>query len=119
MTRHSRWLPEGFFGPVDYAARSRYRRPPGFYRRLQSISPIVRKLGMTPSYVVELEVSGRRTGLARRSLLVQVNHLGERAADRSPRHAARRSDPGLRAPAEPTRSSALTGDRPAPAGTAT
>ena len=32
---------------------------------------------MIPSYVVELEVPGRRTGLPRKTLLVQVDHQGE------------------------------------------
>lgn len=75
--RH-RWLPEGFFGPVEYAARTTYRRPPGFYRRLQSVAPLFRKLGMTPDYVVDLEVPGRRTGVPRHTLLVQVVVAGER-----------------------------------------
>lgn len=77
-TRQRRWLPEGFFGPVEYAARTAYRRPPGFYRRLQSIAPVFRKLGMTPNYVVELEVAGRRSGIPHRTLLVQVDHQGGR-----------------------------------------
>lgn len=77
MSTRRRLLPEGFFGPVEYAVRSTYRRPPGFYRRLQSIAPIFRKLGMTPNYVVELEVPGRRTGIPRRTLLVQVIVRGE------------------------------------------
>lgn len=78
MKRLRRLLPEGFFGPVEYAARVRYRRPPGFYRSLQAIAPIVRRLGLTPSYVVELEVPGRQTGTPRRTLLVQVVERGER-----------------------------------------
>ncbi len=78
MSRRRRWLPEGFFGPVEYAVRTRYRRPPGFYRRLQRIAPVFRKLRMTPGYVVELEVPGRRTGVLRRTLLVQVAVGGER-----------------------------------------
>ncbi len=78
MAPHRRWLPEGFFGPVEYAARTPYRRPPGFYRRLQSIAPIFRRLRLTPSYVVELEVLGRRTGAPRKTLLVQVACRGER-----------------------------------------
>lgn len=77
VTRHRRWLPEGLFSPVEYAARTPYRRPPALYRRMQSIAPIVGRLGLTPSYVVELEVPGRRTGLPRRSLLVRVGHHGE------------------------------------------
>lgn len=72
MTRRRRLLPEGFFGPVEYAARTDYRRPPGFYRRLQSVAPLFRRLGLTPDYVVELEVPGRRSGQPRRTLLVQV-----------------------------------------------
>jgi len=71
-------LPEGFFRPVEYAARTRYRRPPAFYRRLQRIAPVFRALGMTPDYVVRLEVPGRRTGLIRSSLMVQVTTDGQR-----------------------------------------
>lgn len=78
MSPRHRLLPEGFFGPVEYAARATYRRPPGFYRRLQLIAPAVRRLGVTPSYVVELQVPGRRTGIPRRTLLVQVAVRGER-----------------------------------------
>jgi len=72
-----RLLPEGFFGPVEYAARTRYRRLPGFYRRLQRRAPVVKKLGVTPGYVVELQVPGRRSGVPRRTLLVRVRHRGE------------------------------------------
>lgn len=75
-TERRRWLPEGFFRPVEYAARTRYRRPPAFYRRLQSIAPYFTRLGLTPSYVVELEVPGWRSGLPRRTLLVQIDHAG-------------------------------------------
>ncbi len=78
LTRHRRRLPEGFFNPVEYAARTRYRRPPGFYRWLQSIAPLFRRLGVTPGYVVELEVAGRRTGIPRTTLLVQVQVRSER-----------------------------------------
>lgn len=76
MNAYRRVLPEGFFGPVEYAARTAYRRPPGFYRRLQSIAPLFRRLGLTPDYVVELDVPGRRTGLPRRSLLVRIESQG-------------------------------------------
>ena len=53
-------LPEGFFRPVEYAARTTYRRPPGFYRRLQSAAPVFSALGLTPNYVVRLEVRNVR-----------------------------------------------------------
>lgn len=72
-----RWFTEGFVGPVDYSARTRYRRPPSLYRRLQWIGPIVRRLRLAPSYVVELEVPGRRTGVPRSTLLVQVDRRGD------------------------------------------
>lgn len=81
MTRR-RLLPEGFFGPVDYAARTPYRRPPGFYRRLQSIAPFFRRLGITPAYVVELEVPGRRTGQPRRTLALVPHGLSLITASR-------------------------------------
>ncbi|HYO85835.1 MAG TPA: nitroreductase/quinone reductase family protein [Dermatophilaceae bacterium] len=71
-------LPEGFFRPVDYAARTRYRRPSGFYRRLQSVAPVFSALGLTPDYVVRLEVPGRRTGLIRSSFMVMVACGGQR-----------------------------------------
>jgi hypothetical protein len=77
VTRHRRWLPEGLFSPIEYAARTPYRRPPGFHWRMQTIAPIVGKLGLTPHYVLEFELPGRRTGLPRRSLLVRVSHHGE------------------------------------------
>lgn len=43
----------------------RLPRPPGFYRRLQAIAPVFGALGLTPRYVVRLEVPGRRTGVIR------------------------------------------------------
>lgn len=76
MTTTRRWLPEGFFRPVEYAKPSTYRRPPAFYRHLQSIAPWILRLGLAPSYVVQLDVAGRRTGVPRRSLMVQVTHDG-------------------------------------------
>ncbi|MGB8385318.1 MAG: hypothetical protein WCG47_29440, partial [Dermatophilaceae bacterium] len=69
-------LPEGFFRPVEYAARTTYRRPPGFYRRLQVIAPVFSALGLTPRYVVRLEVPGRRTGVIRSSFMVLVAYGG-------------------------------------------
>lgn len=71
-------LPEGFFRPVEYAARTSYRRPPGFYRRLQAVAPVLSALGLTPRYVVRLEVPGRRTGLIRSSFMVLVAFGGQR-----------------------------------------
>jgi hypothetical protein len=71
-------LPEGFFRPVEYAARTPYRRPPGFYRRLQAAAPVFSALGLTPNYVVRLEVPGRRSGVIRSSFMVLVATGGQR-----------------------------------------
>jgi hypothetical protein len=77
MSPSRRWLPEGFFRPVEYAARTRYRRPPTFYRRLQVVARALEAMGLTPAYVVRLEVPGRRTGLVRSSFMVQTDMKGE------------------------------------------
>ncbi|RYV52144.1 nitroreductase/quinone reductase family protein [Pengzhenrongella frigida] len=62
----------GLFKAVDYTARVSYRPPPAVYRRVQRWAPIVTRLGVSPDYVVTLEVPGRRSGVIRRTSLVQV-----------------------------------------------
>ena len=69
---------DGLFRPVDYTDRTRYRRPPGLYRRLQWLGPLVTRWGLSPDYVITLQVPGRRTGAIHRTTLVQVEHDGER-----------------------------------------
>lgn len=73
-----RRLAPGFFGPVDYSRRVRYRRPPDAYLHLQWLAPILTSLGISPKYVVNLEVPGRRSGLIHRTTLVQVTDNSER-----------------------------------------
>jgi hypothetical protein len=34
-------IPRGFFRPVDYSRRTRYRRPPTAYLRAQWLGPLV------------------------------------------------------------------------------
>jgi deazaflavin-dependent oxidoreductase (nitroreductase family) len=70
-------IPRGFFRPVDYSRRTRYRPPPAAYLRAQWLGPLLAGLGLVPRYVVILEVAGRRSGLIRRTTLVQVRHEGE------------------------------------------
>jgi deazaflavin-dependent oxidoreductase (nitroreductase family) len=70
-------IPRGFFRPVDYSHRTRYRRPPTAYLRAQWLGPLVTALGIVPRYVVTLEVPGRRSGVIRRTTLVQVRHAGQ------------------------------------------
>lgn len=62
----------GILGPVDYTAPVRYRRTPALYRRLQPLGVGLVRLGLSPRYAVVLEVPGRRTGIIRRTTLVQV-----------------------------------------------
>lgn len=62
--------------PVDYSARIPYRRPARSYLRLQWIGFLLTRLGLSPSYVVLLEVPGRRTGIIRRTNLVRATHDG-------------------------------------------
>jgi hypothetical protein len=63
----SRWA-------VDYSARSRYRPPPGWYRRAQVFAPAVQRAGLGPGYAVVLEVPGRVSGKPRRVALVGLVH---------------------------------------------
>jgi deazaflavin-dependent oxidoreductase (nitroreductase family) len=67
-----RLLPQGFFRAVDYSVPGRYRRPPRAYARVQRIAPAVTWLGLSPRYVITLEVPGRRTGVIRRTSLVRA-----------------------------------------------
>lgn len=68
---------EGLLRPVDYTSRTRYRRLPRLYRRLQWLGPLLTRFGLSPHYVVTLQVPGRHTGTPRRTTLVQVTHDGE------------------------------------------
>lgn len=73
--RRHRLVPAGFFRPVDYSARTRYRTPPPLYSRVQRwLGPALLARGLGPGYAVVLEVPGRRTGRIRRTSLVQVDH---------------------------------------------
>ena len=69
---------QGVGRPVDYTARVRYRRPPSLYLRMQWLAPLITRWGVTPGYVITLEVPGRRTGIVHRTALVQVIHEGQR-----------------------------------------
>jgi len=64
--------------PVGNPGAARYRPPPRLYARLQWLGHVLTWLGRSPGYVVTLEVPGRRTGVLRRTNLVQAEHEGER-----------------------------------------
>lgn len=68
---------QGILRPVDYTARTRYRPVPALYRRLQPLGWLLTALGLSPKYVVTLEVPGRRTGVIHRTSHVRVNLDGE------------------------------------------
>ncbi|HET7519561.1 MAG TPA: nitroreductase/quinone reductase family protein [Actinomycetes bacterium] len=61
-----------------YSASDRYRPPPRLYARLQWLGFALTWLGLSPRYVVTLEVPGRRSGVTRRTNLVLAEHDGER-----------------------------------------
>jgi glyoxylase-like metal-dependent hydrolase (beta-lactamase superfamily II) len=64
--------------PVGDPGRSRYRPPPRLYARLQWLGHLLTRAGLSPGYVVTLEVPGRRTGAVRRTNLVLAAHEGSR-----------------------------------------
>lgn len=62
--------------PQDYSARERYRRPSGWYRRLNWLGVALAAVGLVPRGVVALEVVGRRSGRPRRVAVVRTRHAG-------------------------------------------
>ena len=63
----------GLLRPVDYSSRTRYRRPPEMYARLQWLGPLVAAAGMAPRSVIVLEVPGRNSGVIHRTTLVRAD----------------------------------------------
>ena len=57
-----------------YSSSGRYRPPPRWYARLQWLGFALTWLGLSPDYVITLEVPGRRSGVIRRTNLVLLNH---------------------------------------------
>ena len=60
-----------------YSGSGRYRPPPRWYTRLQWLGFALTRLGLSPSYVVTLEVPGRSSGVIRRTNLVLLDHDGQ------------------------------------------
>jgi glyoxylase-like metal-dependent hydrolase (beta-lactamase superfamily II) len=61
-----------------YNGSGRYRPPPRLYARLQWLGFALTWLGLSPQYVVTLEVPGRSSGMIRKTNLVLLEHDGER-----------------------------------------
>ena len=63
--------------PQDYSARTAYRRPAPWYRRLNRLGVPLTSLGLAPGDAVTLEVQGRRSGKARRLPILRTPYRGE------------------------------------------
>ena len=63
--------------PLGNPGAARYRPPPRLYARLQWLGHLLTRLELSPGYVVTLEVPGRRTGIIRRTNLVQAELGGQ------------------------------------------
>lgn len=61
-----------------YVGAAAYRRPPRWYTRAQVVGHALTRLGLSPAYVVTLNVPGRRSGELRRTNLVLCEHQGGR-----------------------------------------
>ena len=63
--------------PLGNPGAQRYRPPPKLYARLQWLGHVLTRLGLSPGYVVTLEVPGRRTGVVHRTSLVLAELDGQ------------------------------------------
>lgn len=62
--------------PQDYSARSAYRPPARWYRRLNHVGVPLTSLGLAPRDAVTLEVVGRTTGRVRRIPILRTPYRG-------------------------------------------
>lgn len=63
--------------PQDYSARTAYRPPAAWYRRVNNrLGVALTSLGLAPRDTVTLEVRGRRSGRTRRIPIVRTRHDG-------------------------------------------
>ena len=63
--------------PQDYSARTAYRPPAPWYRRLNRIGVPLTSLGLAPRDAVTLQVQGRRSGKARRVPILRTSYRGK------------------------------------------
>lgn len=65
-------------GPQDYSARTAYRSPSAWYRRVNKwLGVLLISLGLAPGDAVMLEVAGRKSGKPRRTPVLQTPYRGE------------------------------------------
>ena len=62
--------------PQDYSARTAYRPPAPWYRRLNRIGVPLTSLGLAPRDAVTLEVPGRSSGKPRRVPILRTTYRG-------------------------------------------
>jgi deazaflavin-dependent oxidoreductase (nitroreductase family) len=63
--------------PQDYSARTAYRPPAAWYRRLNWLGVLLTSAGLAPHDAVTLEVRGRTSGKTRRVPILRTRHGGE------------------------------------------
>lgn len=63
--------------PQDYSARTAYRPPSGWYRRLNWLGVLLTSVGLAPRNAVTLEVRGRRSGKLRRVPILRTRFHAE------------------------------------------
>ncbi|HEU4489947.1 MAG TPA: nitroreductase/quinone reductase family protein [Jiangellales bacterium] len=63
--------------PQNYSARTDYRPPAGWYRRLNRIGVPLTSLGLAPRGAVTLRVRGRTTGKQRRIPILRTRFRGQ------------------------------------------
>jgi hypothetical protein len=63
--------------PQDYSARTVYRAPAAWYRRLNWLGVLLTSLGLAPRDAVTLQVSGRSTGKVRQVPILRTRLGGE------------------------------------------
>ncbi|BCY09453.1 nitroreductase/quinone reductase family protein [Actinoplanes sp. L3-i22] len=63
--------------PQSYAARTRYRPPAPWYRRLNRLGVLLTSIGLAPRDAVTLQVRGRTSGRPRRIPILRTRYLGD------------------------------------------
>jgi hypothetical protein len=62
--------------PQDYSARTEYRPPAGWYRRLNWLGVLLTSMGLAPRVAVTLQVRGRASGKLRRVPILRTRYRG-------------------------------------------
>ena len=63
--------------PQDYSARTTYRPPAAWYRRLNWLGVLLTSAGLAPRDAVTLQVRGRKSGKVRRVPILRTRYRGE------------------------------------------